>query len=347
MNDQPSAPGWDAITAAFASVYGDQEPRHWGTIIPASLGGRDPLQGISAYRSQKGGMPHWHLVTYGFTELWQKECEDASISGYGFELTMRLACDENEDAPPMWALNFLQNMARYVFQSGRIFAIGDHINCNGPIALSNSTKICAICCVEDQELPNSISTPNGTFSFVQIYGITLKELDEVIAWNTRSFTELLRTRDPLLVTSLGRDDFYGDRALLAAVREGSASEPSSTSMLYVTPLGVTESATTPTSRRIKIGAISVPSLKRLVDKRLGFSLDLQLIATQAKVLLIPEENANSYSDSYIALNSSERQTLNDSLQSKAGVYSLSPRLEIEVVRSEIKDQDGKIVSIIG
>lgn len=134
----------------------------------------------------------------------------------------------------------------------------------------------------------------------------MDELDEVIAWNTGSLSDLLRTRDPFLVTTLGRDDFYGDQALLLKIQEGSAGEPSSTSLLYVTPLGIADSGTSPTCQRITIGAISVPPFKRLVAKRLGFSLDLQLIANQAKVLLVPEENAGAYTGTCLVLDSLER-----------------------------------------
>jgi hypothetical protein len=38
--------GWDAINLACKRVHGEQEPRHWGTILPTFLGGKDPLQGI-------------------------------------------------------------------------------------------------------------------------------------------------------------------------------------------------------------------------------------------------------------------------------------------------------------
>lgn len=33
------APGWDAIDSRLREVYGSQEPRHWGTLIRAMLGG--------------------------------------------------------------------------------------------------------------------------------------------------------------------------------------------------------------------------------------------------------------------------------------------------------------------
>ena len=34
-----AAPGWDAIDACLREVYGDQEPRHRGTVIKHVLGG--------------------------------------------------------------------------------------------------------------------------------------------------------------------------------------------------------------------------------------------------------------------------------------------------------------------
>src|SRR5262245_16129374 len=115
--DEVNAPGWDAIEAAFRPIYGDQEPKHYGTIIRASLGGPDPLDGISAYKRDDGS-PHWHFVSLGLTELYSKETDDPKVSGYGFELTFRLACRPDDKDPPIWALNLLQNLARHVFQSG-------------------------------------------------------------------------------------------------------------------------------------------------------------------------------------------------------------------------------------
>jgi hypothetical protein len=72
MEEQEDA-GWKAIESAFTSIYGNQEPKHWGTLLPYSLGGKDPLHGISAYKAVVDGQCHWHLVSFGLTELWAKE----------------------------------------------------------------------------------------------------------------------------------------------------------------------------------------------------------------------------------------------------------------------------------
>lgn len=58
MNDQADndsrTAGWDAINASLAQLYPGQEPRHAAPVRRAILGGGDPLDGISVYRSTQG-----------------------------------------------------------------------------------------------------------------------------------------------------------------------------------------------------------------------------------------------------------------------------------------------------
>ncbi len=150
-HDDTDTPGWDAINAALAPLYAGQEPRHFGTALPYTLGGQDPLDGISVYWAD-APVPHWHYITYGFSELYAKESSDADASGYGFELTFRLAAEAGENAgstPPVWPMNLLQNLARYVFASGNVFEDGHHLNANGPIALETDTRLCHLAFIAD------------------------------------------------------------------------------------------------------------------------------------------------------------------------------------------------------
>ena len=79
--------GWDAITKTFEKMYpGQEDPLHFAPLIPWRLGGNDPLQGISIY----DGGDFWHFVSYGLSELYEKESEDPEWSGYGFEFTLKL-----------------------------------------------------------------------------------------------------------------------------------------------------------------------------------------------------------------------------------------------------------------
>jgi len=70
---EDAAPGWDAIDSRLDEVYGSKEPRHWATLHKAMLGGPDPLDGISAYESNAGGISHLHFCTYGYSELYYNE----------------------------------------------------------------------------------------------------------------------------------------------------------------------------------------------------------------------------------------------------------------------------------
>ena len=38
-HDDTDTPGWDAINEALAPLYAGQEPRHFGTALPYTLGG--------------------------------------------------------------------------------------------------------------------------------------------------------------------------------------------------------------------------------------------------------------------------------------------------------------------
>jgi suppressor of fused-like protein len=102
--------GWEAIQATLTSRYGAQEAGHWGTVQRYSEGGPDPLDGVSAYRAE--GPPHWHYVTFGFSELYAKTSKNAEESGWGFELSFRLKRAGTETSPPLWPVMTLQNLAR-------------------------------------------------------------------------------------------------------------------------------------------------------------------------------------------------------------------------------------------
>src|SRR5262249_54343294 len=147
--------------------------------------------------------PHWHFVTYGFTELFHKQSEDPDQSGHGFELTLRLARGLSDAQPPTWALNFLQNLARYVFTTGNAFAARHKIGLNGPIALDHATRIPAICFADDPEL-GDIDSPFGRARFIQVVGITDDEYQVIQEWSTGGLVEILAARIPFLVTDLAR-----------------------------------------------------------------------------------------------------------------------------------------------
>ena len=126
------APGWQSIEKALHSVYGTRDPAaHYAPKVSMTLGGEDPIDGTTIYRSSDGS--HWHYVTFGMSELYEKVSADPSESGWGFEFTFRLACAADDTLPPTWPIQLLNNLARYVFQSSRPFEAGHRIPLNSSI----------------------------------------------------------------------------------------------------------------------------------------------------------------------------------------------------------------------
>ncbi|CAM3991576.1 suppressor of fused domain protein [Nocardia ninae] len=203
------APGWNAIDGALRPLYGDIEPFHWATDHRWSLGGPDPLDGISAY-SRTEPVPHWHYVSYGMTELYEKEWDNPEKSGWGFEFTFRLVRKPADTEPPVWPANFLQNLARYVFQSGKWFEPGHTIKANGPIAADRpNSGIRAVGFTVDPEL-GTIETPHGSMRFLQLVGLTMPEYRAAQGGKALELLAELAPRLPLYVTDIDRDPLVAE-----------------------------------------------------------------------------------------------------------------------------------------
>ncbi|GGN95932.1 suppressor of fused domain protein [Saccharibacillus kuerlensis] len=349
--DKAESPGWIAIDNSLSRLYAGIEPFHYGTLISYRLGGPDPLEGVSVYKREEP-VPHWHYVTYGFTELHEKESKNAEYSGFGFELTFRLVC-ESEEEPPVWAINFLQNLARYVFNSGNVLHPGHHLDANGPIESDRATPITAIALVEDPELESTVS-PFGQFRFVQVVGITADELDLIKVWNTRSFLELAKNRLPLYVTDLNRQSLLADSELRSAAELSVRTEGSSTGHLYLESLIWEERKSMLKGRSyvLQLGAKQAESLARILTGRLMHDRDLTLIGPNTQVVMIPDlqnrivevrEELQLYLNAEAAAELSRRLTPRESEFKLDTMKSLS----IRIVKTLLRDPDGNVVETIG
>ena len=354
--ESTAAPGWDAIGAAFEAIYRGQEPLHWGTVISWGLGGKEPLDGISAY-VRGGDNPHWHFVTYGLSELYAKESTDPAVSGYGIEFTFRLRSKPGEKTPPNWALNFLQNVARYVFQTGNAFRAGDYMDLNSPIALDEDTAICAIMLVQAPEVP-PIDTPNGRVEFLQIAGITLDELKAIKAWHTREFAALAAKHMPLLVTDLRRASLMNDPEFAASVAQGIARDGSSTGLLFADRVAW-QAGDGPGNRplHITLGATAAGEAAAVLPGRVPFGRELTLLSSSHAVAFAPGKSCSwTYSEGgsaskvRVTLTPEAANALTQSLQlQQRGLYRIAgfPALTVEVEPSQIKDAQGNVVRVIG
>lgn len=351
---EDAAPGWDAINAEFERLYPGQEPKHWGTFVSFRLGGKDPIDGISAFKRLEP-QPHWHFVTYGFSELYGKDSELLDQSGWGFELTFRLACDPGDELPPSWVFGMLQNLARYVFGTGNAFADGHWMNANGPIALETDTKLCSIAFVFDPELP-AIDTPHGRLAFVQIVGLTIEEEDAIKSWNTRKVLETLLPAMPLWITDLDRDNLLERPDIAAVVAAGAEEEGSSTGLLYTEKLGwqTRKPFLRPVVTEISLGANQLSDIVGMLRHRLPRGQEA-LVARLGTALLLTilSGDANSVSGDAdaltVVLTPAAAAALAATLQPKAGLYPTPGFAELawRIERSEIRDDAGNVVRIIG
>ena len=172
--------GWDAITEACERIYPNQKnPKHYGTIIRWRLGGNDPLDGISIYE----GEGYWHFVTYGLSELYEKESKDKEISGYGMEFTFKLKKDQYEDteAEIKCICGILQMLARLTFIEGEIFKPYEYLYSGQIEGIDTKmhSNITGFITIPDPQL-QEINTPNGKVSFVELIGVTNNELLAII-----------------------------------------------------------------------------------------------------------------------------------------------------------------------
>ena len=352
MTTDDSAPGWEAIDAALKPLYGPMEPLHWAPTIHAALGGPDPLDGISAY-SRSEPFPHWHFITYGFSDLYVKEGPDPDVSGFGFELTFRLRRDPSERQPPSWPLSLLQNLARYVFSSGNAFDVGHYMPLNSAIALGYDTQLRAVMLVGDPELPD-IATPHGHLSFLQVVGITLSELSSVRAWDAEKFSAAALSRLPLWVTDLDRPSLTDDEQIARTIREGIRHDGSSTAFLYV------GAAAWELRRRLlrqqlvlTFGANGVRDLRVVLPGRLPHDRPL-VVASGTHVVTLESGDCCSWqvkgpTEITIRLTRAAVEELAEVLVPARGTYRLKgfPELVLVVVPSEIKDPKGNVVEVIG
>jgi len=340
------SPGWAAIDTACALVHGDAPLLHYAPRLPMIAGGDDPLEGISVFQCDRG-TPHWHFVTYGFSDLHQKSTDDPETSGFGFELTFRLARDL-ETEPPAWACNVLQNLARYVFRTGNPFGVGHHVPLNGPIALGVETEIHSIAFALDPEL-GVHETPFGTVEFLQMVGITRDEAKAIKSWSSTGILELLAQRDPLMVTSLDRPSLLSEPSTRRAIQARTAAEGSSSAASFTTQLAFSHGDE---GIMVRLGAIAIEDLTALMQGRIAFGREFSLLGRGNIVSFCPADVSGfSIDTTEVIIDTTPElaREIVETVKPTRGVYRFEtlPALALEVLPTEIKDQEGNVTEVIG
>ena len=346
--EEDRAPGWEAIDTALDHLYDNEEPMHWGTVLPYNLGGEDPLYGVSVYQNHQQ-QTHLHYVTFGFSDLYEKENDDPEWSGFGFELSFRLA-DSLKGEPPVWVVNFLQNLARYVFQSGNGFGPGHTIPLNSPICLEMDTLIRTVTFVEDPEL-GVIETPNGKVRFLQVVGLTDDELDATQCWNAARFAELIQNENRLLITDVERKSYLEQDQFAKTVQELSAQEGASASVMCSDEFRVLQDPKT-SEVTLVLGAIVASALGKRLKGRLPFDREFRLVGDDDEIRFKSGnefEFAISEHYSEFTFNNDQVAVVAKHMEEKAGEWKFDnpSQLRLIVEKTEIKDNDGNVTDVLG
>jgi len=207
--EEDDAVGWLTIDQKVDEIYKGMQPRHYAPPLHYILGGKDPIDGTSIYDSDKQEF-HRHFVSYGMSELYyNEEAVGGEFSKWGFEFTFRLKPFEEDGDDPLWVIEVMNNLARYVYESQRWFEEYHFVPANGPIRTETKIPVTnvGLVFVLDPEL-GKIDTPHGEVSFLQMVGITNDELERLKANPTtdevKKLVDEMRKDNPLLITDLTR-----------------------------------------------------------------------------------------------------------------------------------------------
>lgn len=189
MDEQQEAPGWDAIDTALAPAVGQVQPLHWGT--DTLLPDQDGLWGISAYPLDG----YWLFVTYGLSELFVKLSDDPTVSGWGYELTMRVPRDASDDQPPGWPLNLLTRLGQVTYQQSQPHHAGGRMEL--PEAPDGMPE--ALLWAEDPAI-GGFTGPFGSVDFLAVIGVSAEVLAEARATSSELALAALAEDNPLLIS---------------------------------------------------------------------------------------------------------------------------------------------------
>ena len=180
------------------------------------------MAGVSIFDCEDSAF-HRHIVSFGMSELYyDPQSAQEEFSGWGFEFSMRVAPfadDPDSDlgnggvAPnePFWVISVMQNLAKYVHTSKKWFEAYHFMPANSPIRLDTDTKLVGVAFAPDPVL-GGIGTPNGRVEFLQMVGITQRELDwlreDPTTQRVERLIDMMRKDNPLLITDLKREKEY-------------------------------------------------------------------------------------------------------------------------------------------
>ncbi len=217
------APGWAAIDAALMRLYPGQVPHQFASKTAYELATPSPLPAVAVYEVPptvvlgRRHPAHWHFISYGLSELFDKTSPDPEVSGFGFELTLRTSKKKDESQPPAWGVRLIQALGRFVLSSGEGFDSGHRADLGGPLVPGIATDLRGIAIVPDPTL-GRIHTDFGALLFLQVVGLHGDEVEAMAEMDYQRVVMMLDELDHFARTELDRPSWLSDPATLPTVR---------------------------------------------------------------------------------------------------------------------------------
>lgn len=269
-------PGWDAITAAFAELYGENARNlSFRSMMPPEVDPH-PCKLVAAWEAPDP--PHWHLVTYGLTELFAKVSSMPEQSGWGLELTMRLPRAPGDAGPPMWAVDLMRWLVQATYQTHHPFG-EDHYAPLQPRP-AEAPSLAGVTFAPDPSFPAPRTSPNGRFAFLQIVGVMETELAMIQRVDRGPVVARLRAIDPLLITRGDREPVVPPSEIPAGPPAAEASLTLSSMILARAFDGTQELQLSPSERAL---------VTNLLERRFAENKPLTLASESLRVVLRPAD----------------------------------------------------------
>ncbi len=222
-DDPVEAPGWDAIdrwvgghfSAVGPGETGPQIPHQFTSQTAYDLDSPSPLPAITVWQTKAPA--GWLYVTYGLSELFDKSSADPSLSGFGFELSLRIPMPPGKNGgskPPLWPLRLLQSLGRHVLTTGTGFDSGHALELGAALVPPHSDGpddcvLTGLVCVPDPLL-GKIDTVHGSLLFLRLFGVTPEEMAILSELELGNLVACIAELSPMAVTDPRRASFTED-----------------------------------------------------------------------------------------------------------------------------------------
>lgn len=225
-------PGWDAIDRWVGSHFraelradraelgtgglgGAQIPHQFTSHTAYELDSPSPLPAITVWSTK--APQGWLYVTYGLSELFDKSSPDMSMSGFGFELSLRIPKPPGQNGgskPPLWPLRLLQSLGRHVLSTRTGFDSGHALDLGASMVPAGSdgpegSVLTGMICLPDPLL-GKIDTVNGSLLFLRLFGVTADELAILGELELGDLVACVAELSPMAITDAERGSFTDD-----------------------------------------------------------------------------------------------------------------------------------------